>query len=163
MSRQFDADHTGYTTIIIPRPPVVSRCISCIALLLSAVLVGLPTGGWTASPDEAGLPRLRFEFAIIGDVPYNAEEEAKLSGLITAINQSEAVFVVHNGDFKSGSSPCTDELFSQRYELFQTFKHPVIYVFADNEWTDCHHSRSDPLERLAKLREVFTQGDTSLG
>jgi hypothetical protein len=133
------------------------------ALLLSTVLVGLPAGGWAAASDEAGLPLFRFEFAIIGDVPYKVEEEAKLAGLIAAINQSEVVFVVHDGDFKSGSSPCTDELFSQRYELFQTFKHPLIYVFGDNEWTDCHRSHSDPLERLAKLREVFTQGETSLG
>jgi hypothetical protein len=133
------------------------------ALLLSAVLFGLHSRGWAASSDKASLPLLRFEFAIIGDVPYNAEEETKLVDVIAAINRSEVVFVVHDGDFKSGSSPCTDELFFQRYRLFQTFKRPLIYVFGDNEWTDCHRSRSDPLERLVKLREVFTQGDTSRG
>jgi hypothetical protein len=82
--------------------------------------------------------------------------------LIAAIDRTNVVFVVPDGDFKSGSSPCTDALFSQRYEQFQTFKHPLIYVFGDNEWTDCHRSNSDPLDRLAKLRQVFTQGNTSL-
>jgi hypothetical protein len=132
------------------------------ALLLSAVF-GVHSWGWAASPTEADLSTGRFEFAIIGDVPYNAQEEAKFPDLSAAINRTNVAFVVHNGDFKSGSSPCTDALFSQRYELFQTFKHPFVYIFGDNEWTDCHRSGFDPLERLAKLRETFTQANTSLG
>jgi hypothetical protein len=135
----------------------------CFALLLSAVLLGLHAGDLAAASNEAALPTSRFEFAIIGDVPYNAQEEAKFPDLVAAIDQTNVVFVVHNGDFKSGSSPCTDALFSQRHGLFQTFKHPLIYVFGDNEWTDCHRSGFDPLERLAKLRDIFTQENTSLG
>jgi hypothetical protein len=133
------------------------------ALLLSAVLLGLHSGGWAASSNEGDLPIARFEFAIVGDVPYNAQEEARFSNLMSVIDRTNVVFVVHDGDFKGGSSPCSDTLFSQRYELFQTFKRPLIYVFGDNEWTDCHRSGFDPLERLAKLRELFTQGETSLG
>jgi hypothetical protein len=106
---------------------------------------------------------LRDEFAIIGDLPYNAQEEAKLPELIAATDRAKVAFVVHNGDFKSGATPCTDELFYERYKLFQTFKHPLLYVFGDNEWTDCHRSGSDPRERLAKLRDIFTQGHISLG
>jgi hypothetical protein len=131
--------------------------------LLSMVWLGLPAWGWAASPAEAGSALDRFEFAIIGDLPYNADEEAKFPDLIAAIDRTNVVFVVHDGDLKSGSSPCTDALFAQRYELFQTFKHPLIYIFGDNEWTDCHRSKGDPLDRLAKLRQVFTQGNTSLG
>jgi hypothetical protein len=133
------------------------------ALLLSAVLLGLHAGDLAAASNEAALPTSRFEFAIIGDVPYNAQEEAKFPDLVAAIDQTNVVFVAHNGDFKSGSSPCTDALFSQRHGLLQTFKHPLIYVFGDNEWTDCHRSGFDPLERLAKLRDIFTQENTSLG
>lgn len=133
------------------------------ALLLSAAWLGLQAWGWAASSDEAGLPIPRFEFAIIGDAPYNAHEEARFADLIAALDRATVAFVVHDGDFKSGSSPCTDELFFQRYGLFQTFRHPLIYVFGDNEWTDCHRTGFDPLERLAKLREIFTRGDTSLG
>jgi hypothetical protein len=135
----------------------------CLALLLSAVLFGLHSWGWAASSNEADLPTARFDFALIGDVPYTAQEEAKFADLMSAIDHTNVVFVVHDGDFKSGSSSCTDALFSQRYELFRTFKHPLIYVFGDNEWTDCHRSGFDPLDRLAKLRELFTQGETSLG
>jgi hypothetical protein len=133
------------------------------ALLLSAVLLGMNAWGWAAPADEVAQPLLAFEFAIIGDLPYNAQEEAKFLELIAAIDRARVVFVVHNGDFKSGATPCTDELFYQRYGLFQTFKHPLIYVFGDNEWTDCHRIGSEPRDRLAKLREIFTQGTISLG
>jgi hypothetical protein len=133
------------------------------ALLPAALLFGPLSWGWAASANEATLPPTSFEFALIGDVPYNAQEEAKFPDLVSAIDRTNVAFVVHTGDFKGGSSPCTDALFSQRYELFQTFKLPLLYIFGDNEWTDCHRSGFDPLDRLAKLREIFTQGETSLG
>jgi len=132
-------------------------------LLLSAVLLGLHSGDLAAASNEAALPTSRFEFAIIGDLPYKAQEEAKFPELVAAIDRTNVLFVVHNGDFKSGSSPCTDALFSQRHGLFQSFKHPLIYVFGDNEWTDCHRSGSDSLERLAKLCEIFSLENTGLG
>jgi hypothetical protein len=131
--------------------------------LLLGISLGLRAGDLFAAANEAALPTSRFEFAIIGDVPYNASEEAKFPDLMAAIDRTNVVFVVHNGDFKSGSSPCTDALFSQRYKLFQSFKHPLTYVFGDNEWTGCHRSGFDALDRLAKFREIFTQEDTSLG
>jgi hypothetical protein len=131
--------------------------------LLAAVWVGLNPFIGSVALGEADPASSGFEFAIIGDVPYNAQEEAKFMNLIAAIDHTKVVFVVHNGDFKGGSSPCTDVLFSQRYGLLQMFKHPLVYIFGDNEWTDCHRTGFDPLERLTKLREIFTQGDTSLG
>ena len=134
-----------------------------LAALLPAVLLGLHPWGWAASSNETDPATGRFEFAIIGDVPYNVQEEAKFPHLVAAIDRTNVVFVVHTGDIKSGSSPCTDTLFFQRFGLFQTFKLPLIYIFGDNEWSDCHRSGFDPLERLTKLREIFTQGNTSLG
>jgi hypothetical protein len=62
--------------------------------------------------------------------------------------------------------PCTDETLLRRRDLFSTSKHPFIVTPGDNEWTDCHKSKTrrfDPLERLAKVRELFFQGDQSLG
>ena len=132
-------------------------------LLLLGGLLGLPSGDLPAASNEAALPTSGFEFAIIGDLPYTAQEEAQFPELVAAINQTSMVFVVHTGDLKSGSSPCTDALFYQRHALFQMFKPPLILILGDNEWTDCHRSGSDPLERLAKLRAIFSQGHTSLG
>jgi hypothetical protein len=50
--------------------------------------------------------------------------------------------------------------------MFETSKHPFVVTPGDNEWTDCHKRRVnpfDPLERLAKVREVFFPSDQSLG
>jgi len=56
--------------------------------------------------------------------------------------------------------------FSERKKLAQSFKHPFIITPGDNDWTDCHYVKSakfDPLERLAKFRELFFSGNESLG
>ena len=108
----------------------------------------------------------KFEFALIGDMPYNANEEKQFSNLIKDINRSQVKFTVHDGDFKSGSSPCTDEVFQTHKNLFQQFKQPFIFIFGDNEWTDCHRPGAgayNTIERLTKLRQIFTQGNQSLG
>jgi len=117
----------------------------------------------------------RFEIGLIGDLPYSGEDEAKFPNLMQAMNEANLAFVVHVGDIendprgykatKSGMQPCTDEAFAQRKALFHTSKHPFILTPGDNEWTDCRYAEPilDPIERLAKLREVFFQGDQSLG
>lgn len=114
-----------------------------------------------------GTPAGGFEFGLIGDLQYNAEQEAEFLNLIEDLNRADLAFVVHDGDFKSGSTPCTDKLFYRRRAEFQTSRHPFIYTPGDNEWTDCHRGgkpgTTDPLERLTKLREVFFPGEQSLG
>src|SRR5258707_3942498 len=58
----------------------------------------------------------RFEFALIGDMPYDARQEKKLANLMTELDDTELAFVVHDGDFcydggawteqVSGFTPC---------------------------------------------------------
>lgn len=101
----------------------------------------------------------RFEFALIGDVPYNSVDYWKLDNVIAEINaDNQLKWILHAGDIKNGSSLCSDELFLDRFERFQQFKKPFILTPGDNEWTDCHRTNNgayQPLERLAKLREIF--------
>ena len=110
---------------------------------------------------------MKFEFALIGDTPYDdAQETNHFPNLIDDLNRAKLAFVVHDGDFKSGASPCSDELFERRLRQFQTFKHPLIYLFGDNEWSDCGQTktnRTDPMERLETLRAMFCAGEESLG
>ncbi|MGL5063782.1 MAG: hypothetical protein ACRC62_27665 [Microcoleus sp.] len=111
-------------------------------------------------------PNRPFEFALIGDLPYSVEQEAKFPNLIADIDKSPAAFVIHDGDIKNGSSLCDDATFLSRKQLFQNFNIPFILVYGDNEWTDCHRDNNgsyDPIERLAKLREIFNQDSQSLG
>jgi hypothetical protein len=121
----------------------------------------------------SGKNQPRFEFGLIGDLPYSAEDETKFPNLIEDMNKADLAFVVHDGDFeadfrgyKDGFLPCSDETFSDRRNLAQSFKHPFIITPGDNDWTDCHYVKSakfDPLERLAKFRQLFFSSDQSLG
>jgi hypothetical protein len=123
------------------------------ALLLAACAIRAP------SPDA-------FFFGVMGDTPYSDREEAHFLAMIERMNAEPLAFVVHVGDFKSGDSPCTDALFEKRKAQFNGSKHPLIYTPGDNEWTDCRrstHGAMDPIERLARLRQVFFPDPWSLG
>lgn len=105
-------------------------------------------------------------FGLMGDTPYSAWERATLPALMAEMAQTRPAFVVHVGDFKSGSEPCSDALFQDRLALFQSAPMPLVFVPGDNDWTDCHRRSNgayDPLERLDRLRDLFFVGDQSLG
>ncbi len=111
--------------------------------------------------DEMG--EQEFEIGLIGDIPYNLEEQRKTEVLFRQMNGQKLAFVVHVGDIKSGDSPCTDETFFRERERFENSANPLVYVPGDNEWTDCEHTGYDPVERLERLREIFFVGEESLG
>jgi hypothetical protein len=100
-------------------------------------------------------------------MPYGPEGDLKFPNVIAEINADQRLaFVVHDGDIKNGSSLCSDAMYFDRLALFNSFRHPLIYVPGDNEWTDCHRANNgafDPLERLALLRSLFFPSDESLG
>jgi len=108
-----------------------------------------------------------FTFALIGDMPYGAEGDAKFPNVIADINADNKLsFVVHDGDFKNGSSLCSDAVFFNRLDLFNQFQQPFVFVPGDNEWTDCHRANNggyEPTERLAFLRALFFPTNDSLG
>ena len=131
----------------------MTRILACLLLALAAGLA------------QAQTPA-RFSFAIVGDAPYNAWEETRFAQMLEEINQENVAFVVHVGDIKSGGSPCSDELYQERKQMFDASRHPFVLVPGDNDWTDCHRKGAggyDPLERLKKLRQVFYPDEKSLG
>ncbi len=101
-----------------------------------------------------------FTIAALGDAPYGepAEVYPTYEALIGAINATKPELVLHVGDIKSGSTPCSDELITQQLTYMNTFAAPVLYTPGDNEWTDCHRKKAgsfDPLDRLAFVRKTF--------
>jgi hypothetical protein len=138
-----------------------------MALLLSLAL------GTSLMSQAASAPRTnsagngRFTFGLIGDMPYGLEGELKFPHVIADINADRNLaFVAHDGDIKNGSSLCSDAMYLNRLDLFNSFEHPLIYIPGDNEWTDCHRANNgsyDPLERLALLRTLFFPDEQSLG
>lgn len=108
----------------------------------------------------------QFAFAAFGDVPYNAAEEPQLVAMIAEMNRERLAFAMHVGDFKSAQAECSDTLYLQRREWFDLSHHPFVYVPGDNEWQDCgraYWARHDPLERMARLREIFFSRGGVLG
>ena len=90
------------------------------------------------------------------------------------MNKENLEFVVHVGDIQADprgyartpdtvSLPCTDESFRKVLAQFQKSSHPFILTPGDNDWADCHLLKIDPLERLAKVRELFFPEGRSLG
>ncbi len=133
-------------------------------LTAAAVLVvGLSLSGATSVPAEGSGrgsdSRNPFTFAVIGDIPYGAQQVADFPRRVDQINADPAVTLVdHLGDIKSGSTVCSDAYFDQIRSDFDRFEDPLVYTPGDNEWTDCHRPNNggyNPLERLAAVRQVF--------
>ena len=130
---------------------------------LAAIALALALAACAAPPHSPE----GFVFAVMGDAPYGAAQERPFVEMIERLDAEPIVFAIHVGDIKAGgNSPCTDELFARRKAEFDASAHPLIYTPGDNEWTDCRrksNGAADPLERLAKLREVFFAGRRTLG
>src|SRR4051794_28097149 len=110
----------------------------------------------------------RFNFMALGDTPYFLPGDYDAFGrLIARVNTLKPAFTLHVGDIISGQTRCDDALFLMVRDMFATFDGALVYTPGDNEWTDCHRPNSgrfDPVERLARVREMFFADPTrSLG
>ncbi len=124
------------------------------AALWLAMVAAIVTAVPAATPQEKGSSR--FEFALIGDMPYGAGDDVKLDRIIEEVNKDpKMAWVLHAGDIKNGSSDTSDALVTARFNQYQKFKPAFIYTPGDNEWTDAHRTGRYPLERLTFLRSVF--------
>jgi hypothetical protein len=110
-----------------------------------------------------------FTFVALGDAPYGKPEEVykPYEALIAEVNKVKPDLVIHIGDTKSGSTPCSDQMLTEQLNFMKTFDAPLIYTPGDNEWTDCHRKAAgefDPQERLDFIRKnYFGDGSKSLG
>ena len=108
-----------------------------------------------------------YSFGLWGDMPYKkAGDDRKIPAVLQSMNQSDIAFSVYDGDIKDGSSLCTDNIYTEALDMFNSMVKPVVYVPGDNEWTDCHRNNNggyDGLERLAHLRRVMFPRTASLG
>src|SRR3954470_24321796 len=147
---------------------------SLAALVICALV--LLIGGCATGQGTGDMRSASFDFALIGDMPYDGRQEKEFDNMMKDIDAADVAFVVHDGDFwwdggawtekAGGLPPCSDEAFDDRLVRARRSRHPFIFVAGDNEWADCHRAKPrtyDPLERLAKLRQMFFQGDHSLG
>ena len=122
------------------------------ALVLLVFVAGCAAGGQPSAQSNA---QSSVVFALMGDVPYTQPHANILDAMIDNINRDKPAFVVHVGDITGGQGPCTDAWFEARAKQFARLQAPFLLAPGDNEWTDCHRTGFDPLERLAKVRSLF--------
>jgi len=147
-----------------------ARRVALLATALATVFVAVGASSGCVARTE------RFELALIGDLPYTPEDEAKFPALIEEMNAEDLEFVVHVGDIawsprtyeaagRVGTDPCADKTLVERKALYNTSAHPFIITPGDNDWADCVTAEPprDPIEHLARFRQVFYPGERSLG
>jgi hypothetical protein len=156
--------HLPVRPVVLHRGMVSTLPKRVLPLVLAATLTTVTATAAAAPVAASGGPPSdhsanRVTMAVIGDVPYGADQEATVGDLVDAINDDPKVrLAVHLGDIKSGSTTCSDERFAAVAQAFAAFEDPLVYTPGDNEWTDCHRANNggyDPLERLDTLRSLF--------
>jgi hypothetical protein len=126
-----------------------------LALVVVALALGA-LGGLGGTVARAGLFDDRFDFALIGDLPYTPADLTRFDRLIRDVNdhRPRVEWVLHVGDVRGGGKvPCSDEVLSGRFALMQRFAAAFVLTPGDNDYLDCRNA--DPRERLAFLRQLF--------
>ena len=124
--------------------------------LLPALFIAVALGLLPAAIARAGLFDDRFDFALIGDLPYTPGDLRRFDRLIEDVNghRPRIEWVLHVGDIRGGGKvPCSDEILTHRFELMQRFARAFVLTPGDNDYLDCRNA--DPHERLAFLRGLF--------
>jgi hypothetical protein len=138
------------------RAPRSRRAMLCASLVLAALA---PLAAHAAPPKPRG-----FQFGVIGHAFQASQDEAALKRAIAEAPQSNPAFIVATG-IKAGSEPCSDRLYAQRRALLDESAQPMIVSLAGSDWSGCLNSagRSNAIERLNRLRELFYGDGESLG
>ncbi|MGH3649641.1 MAG: hypothetical protein ACRDU9_02950, partial [Acidimicrobiia bacterium] len=122
-----------------------------------AALVAAACGGGGKPADTARAVR----FGFWGDTPYSGDEARAVVNLVEQMNDADLDLALFVGDIFGGT--CENTGYTAAVDLFNSLRGPVVYLPGDNEWTDCHPTRKDPLERLAHIRRTMFATDRSFG
>lgn len=96
----------------------------------------------TVTPSDPPAPTepelLETKFLVIGDIPYNIEEEAILRNHMKEV-PDDMEFLIHVGDIRNGANrtDCTLEEFQNVADILLKAPIPVFIVPGDNEYNDC--------------------------
>jgi hypothetical protein len=135
-----------------------------VAAVLATAVAAFAGNGTPINTDSAN----ELTVAAYGDTPYSPALLADQPRLVESINSDPKVdLVLHVGDIHSGSMLCDHSFNNTIFDLFQSFKDPLVYTPGDNEWTDCSRlaeGNHDPLAELASVRnKFFPEHGVSLG
>jgi hypothetical protein len=139
--------------------------------VLAALLAAAATAGFAVAdrPHGDGPGRHHgqagYAIGLWGDLPYNdAQKTVGVPNLVADMNTQRLAFTVHDGDLKSGSSRCTDDVYTYAKATLNSLRAPAMFTPGDNDWTDCDRDpRDNSAERLAFERTVLFATPFSLG
>jgi len=135
------------------------RRVAATTVAVGLVLVGCGGSVGLAPPTAAAGV---FSIAMWGDTPYSPGEAAAVPTLVDQVNASKVDFTIFVGDLQGGDR-CENRVYTAATDTFNSFTKPLIYSPGDNEWTDCHVTAGDPIERLAYIRRAMFPTDRGFG
>ena len=145
-------------------PPLIS------SLIAAACTVGLAIAADDGDRDRGGGgggSGRAYSVGFWGDLPYSDEQSTTgVPNLIADMNRQKLAFSVHDGDIKSGSSRCDDEVYARAEGYFNSLEAPAMYTPGDNEWTDCDRPAAGAYssrERLEYIRRNLFDTPFSFG
>ena len=133
------------------------RALGGAALTAAFALAALPA---VAAPARD----TPFQFGVIGHSFKSGPDESVLKRAIIDATQTNPAFIVATG-IKASTEPCSDKLYAQRRAILDESDKPMFVSLAGSDWSGCLNSagRSNAIERLNRLREVFFIDGESLG
>ena len=136
---------------------VVARLMSLSATIAAIALShGLFSSCEAVEPERTLADRMTLatlntsSFWAIADVPYTAKDRVILEARLKVLG-TDADFLVHLGDIKSGTSVCNQAVIDQMDALMKSSPVPVLMVIGDNEFNDC----TKPRAALTMWRRTF--------
>jgi len=139
-----------------------ARHVLAIALALSALPLACAAAAAAESKPDAKAGS--FQFGVIGHSFKSGADEAVLKHAIAGANHANPAFVVATG-VKAATEPCTDKLYASRHALLDASSAPMVVSLAGSDWSACLNSagRSNAIDRLNRLRELFYRDSETLG
>jgi hypothetical protein len=138
-----------------------------ISPTLAALAAAAATAGLAIADQSTGgedRSQNAYSIGLWGDLPYSdVQKSTGVPNLVADMNRQRLAFTVHDGDLKSGSSPCTDNVYFDSKATLNSIEAPAMFTPGDNEWTDCDRSGSSSRERLDFERRVLFSTPYSFG
>jgi hypothetical protein len=136
------------------------------SIVAAAITATLATGGrFIDRPTARQGSNADYAIGLWGDLPYSTvQATVGVPNLIADMNAQTLAFTVHDGDLKSGSSDCTNAVYTEALAYLNSLKAPAAFTPGDNDWTDCDRNPAfSSLERLDYERHVLFGTNRTLG
>jgi hypothetical protein len=139
-----------------------SYLLPTLAALLAAAASATIAGAHRNPP--APHPSAAYSIGLWGDLPYSdVQVTTGVPNLVADMNSRRLAFTANDGDIKSGSSACTDDVYVAFKATLNSLNAPAAFTPGDNDWTDCDRGPFDSAERLNFERETFFSTPFTLG